>query len=473
MELAAYLIKMSAAMALVYIFYHLFLRQLTFYQWNRFYLLFFTLVSFLLPFVDITPWISERRLQDVEIVTDLPVIPWTNPVAYTADPVKYLIMSALGVGMIAGAARLIWQYLSFRRMRKNSVLLHCSGKVRIFATSASSGAFSFGNDIYVNTENHSGPELERIILHEMVHVEQQHTFDLMWGETVRMLNWYNPFAWLLRNAIRQNLEFIADQKVLQKGYDKQEYQLLLLKVTGVDKYRVTPHFNIHDLKKRIMMMNKMKSAKLKLATFFCALPMLVLLLVAFRGNQVSPLPFIDIRGAADTVPPAAAAPGEFSVGRMTTREGNFVVIMKKRDKSPVTILTLSEWNRDKKQLEQKYGKLPELPVPPAPPRAPVPAEPKTPEIPEAPETPDSPETPETPDAPDAPEIPEKAPAPVKEKMLAMQLHQQHQLQQQQQRLAEKNMKMQKLQQTLAEKSRQLQLQQRRLMEKAAALRHLD
>ncbi len=52
---------------------------------------------------------------------------------------------------------------------------------------------------------------------------------MIWAEVLCILNWYNPFAWLIKKVIRQNLEFIADQKVLQNGLDKKQYQYLLLK----------------------------------------------------------------------------------------------------------------------------------------------------------------------------------------------------------------------------------------------------
>lgn len=70
----------------------------------------------------------------------------------------------------------------------------------------------------------------------MAHVRQRHTIDLAIGEMICVINWFNPFASLTRNAVRQNLEFIADQNVLTKGCDRTAYQYLLLKVIGVPQY---------------------------------------------------------------------------------------------------------------------------------------------------------------------------------------------------------------------------------------------
>src|SRR4030095_867538 len=92
-------------------------------------------------------------------------------------------------------------------------------------------------------------------------------------------------AWLLRSSIRQNLEFIADHKVLEKGVDRKQYQYLLLKVIGNNHFSIAQKFNFSSLKKRIVMMNKLRSAKLNLTRFLFILPLLAVVLIAFRQKQ--------------------------------------------------------------------------------------------------------------------------------------------------------------------------------------------
>jgi N-acetylmuramoyl-L-alanine amidase len=98
-----------------------------------------------------------------------------------------------------------------------------------------------------------------------------------------ILNWYNPFAWLLRHNLRQNLEFIADSKVIQSGIDKKQYQYSLLKVIAAPEFQIVSQFNIVSLKKRIAMMNKMPSNRVHLVKFLFVLPLLAVSLLAFRG----------------------------------------------------------------------------------------------------------------------------------------------------------------------------------------------
>jgi hypothetical protein len=88
----------------------------------------------------------------------------------------------------------------------------------------------------------------------------------------------------MRYAIRQNLEFLADDQVLKNGLDKKQYQYLLLKVIGNRQFSVAANFNFSSLKNRIAMMNKLKSAKLHLIKFLFILPLLAVLLISFRDK---------------------------------------------------------------------------------------------------------------------------------------------------------------------------------------------
>ena len=119
---------------------------------------------------------------------------------------------------------------------------------------------------------------------KFIYVKQKHSADMIFAEVLCILNWYNPFAWLIKKVICQNLEFIADHQVLNSGLDKKQYQYLLLKVAGSASFRIANQFNFSFLRKRILMMNKMKSAKLHLVRFLFVLPLLAVLLLSFRQN---------------------------------------------------------------------------------------------------------------------------------------------------------------------------------------------
>ena len=127
--------------------------------------------------------------------------------------------------------------------------------------------------------------MQEIVRHEFVHVKQKHSIDILWSELLCIVSWYNPFSWLLKRSIRQNLEFIADSKVLEGGMNKKEYQYLLLKVIGNNHFSIASKFNFSSLKKRIAMMNKMKTARMHIVKFLFILPLVAVLLIAFRKKE--------------------------------------------------------------------------------------------------------------------------------------------------------------------------------------------
>jgi TonB-dependent SusC/RagA subfamily outer membrane receptor len=287
----AYLIKFSISLSLVYLFYQTLLRRLTFYHWNRWYLMGYSLLSFFIPFFNISPLVETKNIEQVKLIQYIPVVTnYTGTVDKLAPltPVHSfdkwdMLFFLLLIGISFFAIRLFIQLVSLIRLRQKSTLINDAG-TPIYHVDKNIIPFSFGNAIYVNQQLHTAKELEEIILHEYVHVKQKHSIDIILMELVCILNWFNPFAWLLRHAVRQNLEFIADDDVLKKGMDKKAYQYHLLQVVGLPQYRIANSFNLSSLKKRIAMMNKFRSAKIHLIKFLFVLPLIAVLLISFRDK---------------------------------------------------------------------------------------------------------------------------------------------------------------------------------------------
>jgi len=135
---------------------------------------------------------------------------------------------------------------------------------------------------------HAADELEKIIQHESVHVQQKHTLDVLAMELVCILNWYNPFAWLIKKVVKQNLEFLADDAVIRNGADKRTYQYLLLKATGYSGLSLASKLNFSSLKNRVYMMNKRRDSNKHLFKFLLVLPVIMLIVLAFRNADRKP-----------------------------------------------------------------------------------------------------------------------------------------------------------------------------------------
>ena len=289
-----YLLKLSVSLTVVFLFYHFILQKLTFYNSNRWYLLGYTLLSFFIPFIDISPVLEENSWTNNSVLTWIPVI--QSDVATTQTVVKASLLSvwdavvlSVLAGMIIILLRLVIQLFSFRRIMRKATIISSEG-MNLYQVDEQIIPFSFGNSIFINRNLHKADELQEIIRHEFVHVKQRHSLDILWGEFLCLVNWYNPFAWLLKRSIRQNLEFIADKKVLDNGFSKKEYQYLLLKVIGNSQFSIATQFNFSSLKKRIAMMNKTKSAKRQLLRLLFLLPATAILLLAFRNKWQSDEP---------------------------------------------------------------------------------------------------------------------------------------------------------------------------------------
>ncbi|RZK46909.1 MAG: hypothetical protein EOO94_01800 [Pedobacter sp.] len=304
--LIQYLVKLSVSLAVVFLFYRFILRPLTFYTWNRWYLLCYSAIAFVIPFVDINPFLSKAAIAESDVISFIPVIDprslqgehWFN-LNNSWNQVLLIFLA----GILVLVIRLLTQLSGYLRLKNSSRLLS-ENPVKLYQVDKDIVPFSFGNSIFVNQEQHDNTELQEIIRHEFIHVKQKHTADMIWAEILCILNWYNPFAWMIKKVIRQNLEFIADQQVLENGLDRKQYQYLLLKVAGGASFRITNQFNFSFLKKRIAMMNKMKSARLHLLKFAFVLPLIAVLLLSFRDDienliivESTPMP-----AGADTTP---------------------------------------------------------------------------------------------------------------------------------------------------------------------------
>jgi hypothetical protein len=372
-----YLLKLSVSLAVVYLLYQLLFRRLTFHNHNRWYLLGYTLLSFFIPLIDISPVLERNDWSETSIINWVPLLDPVNTTITTETRDSFsawqVFLLITVTGIVVMFARLLIQFLSFRKMRRKAVAVD-SSSLRIYQVNERIIPFSFGNSIFINHHLHSETELQEIIRHEFVHVKQRHSIDIIWAEILCLFNWFNPFAWLLKKAIRQNLEFIADNKVLQNGVNKKEYQYLLLKVIGNHQYSIATAFNFSSLKKRIAMMNKLRSARVNLLRFLFILPLLAVILVSFReqvGDTLKAAKHNSIPVFTDTIPDVRHLNSKGYYIDVKDKKGECELVIRDENRKEVKRLLLTEWNKNKTHYEKLYGEiLP--PPPPAPGDAPVP-----------------------------------------------------------------------------------------------------
>jgi len=254
---------------------------------NRCFLVLGIVFSTAYPFIDLTEFFNRQEIQH-GVVTYLPQL---NQTASNLVPTGFFInnwpiLSALFyLGVLFMTVRLAIQFISLYKIhRKSKPGKVANYHVRLLKESVS--PFSFWQTVYVNPALHSDHELHTILAHEMVHVKQWHSLDIILAELSVVFYWFNPGVWLMKKAVKENLEFITDQNILKKGMDRKVYQYSLLGVGQLTpSAAIVNNFNLSDLKKRIQMMNAKRSSKLTLSRYLFALPVLLMTTLAFTVSK--------------------------------------------------------------------------------------------------------------------------------------------------------------------------------------------
>lgn len=257
-----YLLKANIALCLFYLAYRLGLRRMTFYTLNRFFLLGGIAFSSMFPLVDVNDFFSRNEKLAQQVVTYVP--DWTTLQQVQSFTVWTLVEWTFWAGVAVMAIRLLVQLVSLLVLHLRTVPDRLYGQ-EVRRMKGSLTPFSFFRKIYINPELHSASELYSIVRHEQVHVKEWHTADIMMGEVNNVFYWFNPGAWLMKSAIRENLEFLADRSILRSGINRKEYQYSLIQVNAAQYAAgITNSFNLSHIKNRIFMMNKSRTSGIQL-----------------------------------------------------------------------------------------------------------------------------------------------------------------------------------------------------------------
>ncbi|MHA4896311.1 M56 family metallopeptidase [Pedobacter sp. PWIIR3] len=255
-----YLLEANLYLAVFYGFYLLLLQRETFYQLNRYYLVITSVLAFLLPLLQIgylhslvNPVVHQDQ---VSIIYTGEMLPVTVPVPTltTGDILFFsylLIAGFLLIRLLGSFYRIIRMAAKANKIRKDNVVyIHFKD---------SDVAFSFFNFLFIN------PETEKqhiIVQHELVHIQQKHSIDILFFEMLLILNWFNPICWFMKKDIKIIHEYIADESTINRGLAKHDYAMFLIHNSfgSFPNPLASQMFNKSILKKRINMLNKTKSA---------------------------------------------------------------------------------------------------------------------------------------------------------------------------------------------------------------------
>lgn len=318
-----YLLHTILLLSAYFVFYKFLLESETFFKLNRWILILGIILSVIIPWIKIpqhwalainsrsilevfenpqespvAPTASEEEM--IEVAPEAPPskpslapTPSLNPVQKTNQALTHLsifqvIWYVYLFGVLIFSLNLLIQFafLIGQILRRPNFP---DGLFRIIEMKEDKAPFSFLNYIFINPDNYDWETYEQILKHEKIHILQGHSIDLILGEILIILQWFNPFAWAYRKVLENNLEYLTDACMLSQGNNRQLYQMSLLKVT-VPNYplKITNNYNQSFLKKRITMMNAKKSSFQSLWKYFFLIPLLGIAMITL--NEVySPL----------------------------------------------------------------------------------------------------------------------------------------------------------------------------------------
>jgi TonB family protein len=303
------LLQSSLSIAAIYLVYHIFLRKDTFFKTNRFYLITAILFSLLIPFLDLSRLFGP--IEKTYFVLLDPIIIYPEGVQATLDnnpSIFQIVMAIYFTGVIIFLFRFLFQLVQLALLIRRYGISKRQG-MRFVFTDKTFSPFSFFNIVFMNRSDLESIDTQKIIAHEKVHIQQWHSLDLMLLEIITIIQWFNPFIWMYRHAVKTLHEYLADEGVLYSGVDVKVYSALLFsQSTGIQVNDLANNFSKSLLKRRFIMMTKSRTQK------FARLKLMLVLPLAFSMMLViSCGPDVPVQQEKEVLESQTDAPNEADV----------------------------------------------------------------------------------------------------------------------------------------------------------------
>lgn len=274
-----YLLEANLYLAVFYGFYRLFLHQETFYSINRYFLILVTMVSFALPICKVgyinslfaKPQTSTLQITTVEyekvnvVATNIPELSTVLYIIYILVAIGFLLR------MLISLAGIFNVYFKAKKQKINNVMF--------VELDSYQSAFSFFNILFINP---NVTQKNTVLKHEMIHITQKHSADILFFEFIQIISWFSPIVYFIKKDIKLLHEYIADDLTTTADVQKHDYALFLIQ----NSFGVVPNklsnqiFNQSLIKRRIKMLNKEKSGRLAKSRLLLLAPVAIGLLCA-------------------------------------------------------------------------------------------------------------------------------------------------------------------------------------------------
>ncbi|HET6995629.1 MAG TPA: N-acetylmuramoyl-L-alanine amidase, partial [Chitinophagaceae bacterium] len=287
-----YLLQVIIASGILYGYYHLLLRNKRFHQYNRFYLIASVVISIIIPFLHIPVYFSRDEIHSPVIWQTLQTISYASPANETVGPVipqpaekpginwQTVLYIIYIIAITVLVLRTLTSLYRLKKIIKNNPVEKLDG-IYFISTIEPGTPYSFFKWLFWNKkiELHSAKG-EQIFRHEVFHIQQKHSLDIIFLELVSALFWINPFFHLIKKEQKAIHEFLADQFALRKC-DRWEYaELLLMQALQTAQRLVNPFFH-NQIKRRIAMITNPSKTSHRYLRKLLVLPVTAFVVVLF------------------------------------------------------------------------------------------------------------------------------------------------------------------------------------------------
>lgn len=280
-----YLVRSFICLGVLYTVWWLFMSNDTFFTVSRFYLTSSVFLSLLVPLVDFASFTNFGKLPTAIMMQAVTIKPEEIQNVYSNNLSFFQVIVVVYLtGVAIFTIRFLIQLFQLLGLMRKYGISKKDG-LRFVFTDSNYAPFSFFGLIFLNSR-FSEQDLEKIIIHESVHIKQRHSIDLLLIELLTIIQWFNPFTWFYRKSIKSIHEYLADEGVLFRGIDRFNYQELLLSLSlGVQVNDLTNNIHKSLIKRRFSVMVQEKSNLNSSLKYLLILPAAIILLLTFGMND--------------------------------------------------------------------------------------------------------------------------------------------------------------------------------------------
>ncbi|MEJ2112766.1 MAG: M56 family metallopeptidase [Flavobacteriaceae bacterium] len=278
-----FILKYCAILASFILFYKLFLENESFHILKRFYLLLSPILAALIPLISFPEYVetSSALVSGIsENIISIQKEPESNYNLIILWSIYWIGFTIMGIRFILNI------YMIAKRIKQNPK--HKQRNIINVLLKEPTIPHTFLNYIFLNKHKFNAQLIpEEVLLHEEAHVIQKHSLDILFVELLQIVFWFNPLVYLINKSIKLNHEFLADQAVINHGFNSNTYlETLLAFSSNAIQPKLANAINYSSIKKRFTIMKTQTSKFTSLIKGLVLLPLLGFLLYSFSDRTI-------------------------------------------------------------------------------------------------------------------------------------------------------------------------------------------